>query len=278
MRDEKQWRLANSQFQALRNNIPNLIDVGLVAEYHGIPQLFADSSGEDFSTFRIPDSELAPRVTGWRVGSSRRPGSTLYSDEKYCEYDFFQRKIDALFHYLQTIEHSLRSRTPPETSKDYWSMSTAELELLASKYNLGGYADQHFGVDRDIIIQQLLRRDRALQSERAPAQAIHVGTMTGSVIQQGATQSHATINFQAGDIKNAVERVKAAMATLPLTDDQRHDLVLDIQTIEPQLVSPRPKTAIVTECLRSMRTILEGIAGNAAAAALVYELAKYLPN
>jgi hypothetical protein len=278
MRDEKKWTLAKSQFQALRSNIPNFIDVGLVAEYHGILQLFSDSSGEDFSSFRIPDSELKPRVTGWRIGSSRRPGSTTYSKENFCEYDFFQRKVDALFHYLQTIERSLHSPTPPENSKDYWSMSDAELESLASKYNIDGYGDQRGGVDRGKIIQELRKRDRALQPERPSPTSIHVGTMTGSVIQQGVTQSHATVNFQTSDIKNVVEQVKAAMATLPLTADQRHDLALDIQTIEPQLASPRPKTAIVTECLRSMRTILEGIAANAAAAGLIYELARYLPH
>ena len=43
--------------------------------------------------------------------------------------------------------------------KDYWSLSTPELEALATKFGIGGYADQHGHVDRGIIIEQLLKRD-----------------------------------------------------------------------------------------------------------------------
>jgi hypothetical protein len=278
MRDEKKWILAKSEFQALRKNIPNLIDTGLVAEYHAILQLFIDSSGEDFSSFRIPNSQLAPMITGFRVATPRYPGTKFYSDEKYCERDFFQRKIDALFHYLQTVESAPQSASQADSPIDYWSLGPAQLEVLALQYNIGGYGDQRGGINRDIIIEQLLKRDRALRPGRPPAHSIHVGTMTGSVIQQGSSQSLATITFQTSDIKNVVEQVKAAMATLPLTEDQCHDLALDIQTIEPQLASPRPKTAIVAECLRSMRTILEGIVSSAVATGLVNELAKYLPS
>jgi hypothetical protein len=46
--------------------------------------------------------------------------------------------------------------------KDYWSMSTPDLERLATKFGIGGYADQHGNVDRSIIIEQLLKRDETL--------------------------------------------------------------------------------------------------------------------
>jgi len=45
---------------------------------------------------------------------------------------------------------------------DYWSMSTSELEALATKFGIGGYADQRGNVDRAIIIEQLLKRDHRL--------------------------------------------------------------------------------------------------------------------
>jgi hypothetical protein len=46
--------------------------------------------------------------------------------------------------------------------KDYWSMSMPELEGLATKFGIGGYADQHGNVDRSIIIEQLSKRDETL--------------------------------------------------------------------------------------------------------------------
>jgi hypothetical protein len=46
--------------------------------------------------------------------------------------------------------------------KDYWSMSTPELEELATEFGIGGYGDQYGNVDRAIIIKQLLRRDETL--------------------------------------------------------------------------------------------------------------------
>lgn len=41
-------------------------------------------------------------------------------------------------------------------------MSTSELEALATKFDIGGYADQRGNVDRAIIIEQLLKRDHRL--------------------------------------------------------------------------------------------------------------------
>jgi hypothetical protein len=278
MRDEKQWHLANSQFRALRKTIPNLIDTGLVAEYHAILRLLTDSSGEDFSSFQIPDSELKPRVTGWQVGSSRRPGSTFYSKENFCEYDLFERKIEALSHYLQAIERSPAAGTLPEGSKDYWSMSDVSLENLAIKYNIGGYADQTMHIDRDIIIEKLLQRDRALKPERpsTPTNAIHVQSMTGSVIQQGTSHSNATVDFSISEAKRIVDLIKEAMNSLPLGDDAKADLQSDIQTIEPQLSAARPKLPIIKECMRSMLAILETTAHHAAAIILIHEISHYL--
>ena len=46
----------------------------------------------------------------------------------------------------------------------------------------------------------------------------------------------------------------------------------DIETIESQIKSPRPKSTIIKECLASIRTILEGAAGSMIAALLVQQI------
>jgi hypothetical protein len=278
MHDKKSWALAISQFNALRSNIPTSISEKLVIEYHEILKSLESATTEDLSSFRIPQDQLEPRVTSFRLASRRHPGSATYSREKFCNKDFFKRKVDALSQYLQALERSTQTQTNPNNLRDYWSMNNVELEALANKYNIGGYADQMGQIDRSIIIRELLKRDKALQPEKPTIQhhSITVGSMNGSVIQQGTSHSQAEVHFQIGDVKNLVEQIKTAMNDLPLSDEAKDELRSDVQTIEPQLSSLRPKLPIVGECLRSMRTILEGATGNATAIFLVHEITKYL--
>jgi hypothetical protein len=173
------------------------------------------------------------------------------------------------------------AQTGGDSVIDYWKLTNIQLEELASKYNIGGYAYQNGGIDRGIIIRELLRRDRALESSK-PFIADHSidvgGNMTGSVIQHGTNRSHATVNFNAGEVRETVEKIKAALADLPLSSDARDELQADIQTIEPQLSSSRPKLAIVGECLHSMRTVLEELTAHTGAVLLVHELGKHIAN
>lgn len=280
MQGQNKWGLATSQFQALRRNIPNMVDENLVREYHSILELFQSDSGEDFSPFRVPDAELKPRVTSFRPASYRRPssGSVSYSREKYCDRDVFMRKVDAAAIYVQSLEHRPPARDIAD-SKDYWAMSNADLENLAIRYGIGGYADQTLNIDRDIIITQLLKRDRALKPVQAsqPANTINVGSMQG-VIQQATHHSHVSAQIQTADVRNLMEQIKAQLDSLPLRSDSKSELVSDIQTVEAQLSAPKPKSAIVTECLRSIQAILEGAAGNVTAIFLAHEIAKLFGN
>jgi len=52
------------------------------------------------------------------------------------------------------------------TVNRYYKMSTQQLEIEASKYQIGGYADEH-GVLRERIIEQLLQKDTANNSRFA---------------------------------------------------------------------------------------------------------------
>jgi hypothetical protein len=50
--------------------------------------------------------------------------------------------------------------------------------------------------------------------------------------------------------------IKGDTGRLGLEFDQLNELVADIKTIETQLTSTRPKTAIVRECFRSLKDLL----------------------
>lgn len=162
---------------------------------------------------------------------------------------------------------------------DYWSMTDEELEKLAGKYNIpplsrtGQYLE-HWYVDRSRIIDELVRRDNALRAGKeppAPSNVVNVQNMYASSIQQGSPGAVAKITFTMGDAKlgEVVEGLKNLCDNLGLPESAKQELSAEIGTLESQLRSPHPKLKIVTESLRSARTILEGAAANLIASGAV---------
>jgi hypothetical protein len=59
-------------------------------------------------------------------------------------------------------------------------------------------------------------------------------------------------------VEAVVARIKAETGDQRWDFDRLAELMADLRTIEAQLASPRPKTAIVRECLRDVRSVLAG--------------------
>jgi hypothetical protein len=108
-----------------------------------------------------------------------------------------------------------------------------------------------------------------------PVNYIHVQNMIGSQIQQGTNQSSQVLTYNNNDIDSILKFVadlKSQLPELKLNAEVQAEVESDISTIESQAKSPRPKFAVIKECLSSVRTVLEGIAGNAIAAILLQQL------
>jgi len=267
MLDEKKWNLARVRLEAMRKSIPSYVDTDMVAEYHGIVSALEEASGESLSDFRIPSSKVTPRVTSVQLGGRRHPGRTHFSDESYCRGEYFERQVNGLATYLPHIH-------PPQTSSaplDYDSMTNQHLEELASKYQIGGYGNARGGIDRRVIITALRERDRSLHPP-AMQPSIHIGSVTGSIIQQAPSNSPATLHYQATDVADIVARVKAELGRLPLSSEDQSELDIQVRTVESQLTARRPNQIVVRECLRSARAILEGIAGSLVATEIVHKI------
>ncbi len=56
--------------------------------------------------------------------------------------------------------------------------------------------------------------------------------------------------------------LKSQAGNLGLDFDDLSELLADLKTIDAQLGSSRPKTAIIRECLGSIKETLEGLADN----------------
>jgi hypothetical protein len=98
MLNQQQWDIAFTQLDALRRNIPPFVDEVRVQEYHAIVHaLQVASCDENLLNFRIPGNEIRPKVASVRLGGRRHPGHVNYTNKKYCDNNFFQRQLDALW-------------------------------------------------------------------------------------------------------------------------------------------------------------------------------------
>jgi len=103
--------------------------------------------------------------------------------------------------------------------------------------------------------------------------------MIGSQIQQGTSQSSQVLTYNANDIEALLKflaDMKSQLSELKLDADSQAEVQADVETIETQIKSPRPKFTVIKECLASLRTILEGIAGNVIAALLAQQISTLL--
>lgn len=111
----------------------------------------------------------------------------------------------------------------------------------------------------------------------APISVVYAGTITNSSIQQGspgATQSLTVVN-QSGlqKLETFLPSLRQSVDQLELDEDQRAELEADIQTVEAQIASPKPKQEVVRPGLESIRRILEGSASAAVASPLTATVA-----
>jgi hypothetical protein len=108
-----------------------------------------------------------------------------------------------------------------------------------------------------------------------PINYIYVEQMNGSQIQQGSNQSTQNGNYSSNDfeaILKFIADLKGKIAELKLDRDTQKEANSEIETIESQIRSPRPKSGIIKECLLTIRSILEGAAGNVIAGLLLQQI------
>ena len=82
-------------------------------------------------------------------------------------------------------------------------------------------------------------------------------TATGETVTQlGAEPILDQTRSQA--VAGVMDQIKAQAGNLGLEFETLGELMADLKTIDVQLQSPRPKTAIIKECLRSVKDTMEG--------------------
>lgn len=107
----------------------------------------------------------------------------------------------------------------------------------------------------------------------------NIGTMSHSQIQTETMHSQQVLTNNYLDPKSVLEfvlNVRASISELSLNKSESEELASELNTLEAQAISPKPKTGILYESLKSIRTILEGAAGSMAAEGLITVLKNLL--
>jgi len=80
--------------------------------------------------------------------------------------------------------------------------------------------------------------------------------------------------FDVSKLKEVIQALRASAGEIDLEENAKAELAAEIQTLESQAASPKPKTSIIRESLLSVKSILEGAAGSLVASGLLSQIGK----
>ncbi len=155
-----------------------------------------------------------------------------------------------------------------ETTEQITEYLAAE-GLIAFRGLGGTIGITHYGIKQ---MEQALEHPNQASRYFPPVNIINIGTMSNSQIQQGSTQPAQVQSIKVESpvrVKEFIDKLKVELETLPLDTPQKEEIRADIMTVEGQLKKGTPNKAILSESLKSIQTILEGISSNVAAQGLI---------
>ncbi|UII26600.1 hypothetical protein LVD15_25440 [Fulvivirga maritima] len=98
---------------------------------------------------------------------------------------------------------------------------------------------------------------------------INIKNMSNSAIQQGNTSSHQEFMFKVKALKDLVEKLQRFALDVKLDPELREELSAEIDTLRAQSNSPKPKISIISESLKTVRSLVEGVATSAMAPEII---------
>lgn len=149
-------------------------------------------------------------------------------------------------------------------------------DLIEARAMGGGIVLTHFGVKE---VEQALENPDRPTEHFLPINVINIGTMHNSTLQQATTNS--TINFhfnraKISQLEDLITSLKSIQDRLDLSVELHKELISEINTLESQSKSPKPKNIIIQESLKTVRSLLENVAGNALTPAIIGQITQLL--
>jgi hypothetical protein len=154
-----------------------------------------------------------------------------------------------------------------------------DLSWLAAKgkYLPDAVSITHKGIKE---VEQAIEQPQR-STEHFPENIIYIaGNVTDSPIQQGSHQSTQMVSIAENnieDLKVIIEGLKQILHESSLIAEQQNDIRAEIQTIEGQISSSKPKTKIIIESLSSAKAILDSTSTiSATALPIITKIAAWL--
>ncbi len=133
----------------------------------------------------------------------------------------------------------------------------------------GGISITHEGI---VEIEEL-HDNPDVSSEHFPAiNMIHIENMTNSAIQQGVSNTTQSVVFtdnNKNDLKILIEELSKIKDRLFSDINQTEEFNAELNTLQSQVQSPKPKKLIISESLKTIRNLIEGVAGNMIAPTII---------
>ncbi|MDN4592145.1 hypothetical protein DBA29_27060 [Xenophilus aerolatus] len=120
------------------------------------------------------------------------------------------------------------------------------------------------------------KEEKAMASQINYHTVNNIGSMTNSQLQQHSSGVQVIEGALGTDLTKLVESIASSLSGLSLSQPDTQELLAELATLRSQLDSPKPKVGIIKESLASVRTVLEGAAGNLVASDLLARLGPLL--
>jgi hypothetical protein len=133
----------------------------------------------------------------------------------------------------------------------------------------GGISITHEGI---LEIEELHNSPDVSTVHFPAINVINIENMNNSAIQQGSTNSTQNILFEqtkSDDLQKLILEIERIKNDLNLEKEDVNELESELATIKAQSKSPKPKKKIIAESLKTIRNLVEGVAGNTIAPTII---------
>lgn len=107
----------------------------------------------------------------------------------------------------------------------------------------------------------------------------HIGSLTNSQLQQGTSYSSQSYNASLDKelVASFIAELETSKQRLDLSSSDNIHVDANLHTLKSQIRTSEPNPVIISEALKSIRNVLEGITGSVIASGLLTSLATLLP-
>ena len=103
--------------------------------------------------------------------------------------------------------------------------------------------------------------------------ATHIyGNVESSQIGTAGSSQRINHGIDVSQLKAVIAALNGALEQFGVDERVKRELMAEVQTLEAQAASPKPKNTIIKESLATVRNVLEGVVGNLAAASILNQI------